>query len=187
MKTTDVNSFTPWTGPCHFYLFSCTDCWIFCLARMFLAYPENEASYRAAIPSRLITAKRLSVCSCCKLQIESWSHQSAFPPYIQNTEIPCPEENLIPAGSQTEGTTWCFSDVSPPHCRKAPCFSTSHCRWHTTPMWDVCLFLSLSFTAFCLFLDWWPWAASPHTSPLFPQLSLYSITPSHALELWGSK
>lgn len=112
---------------------------------MFLAYPENEGSYRAAIPSRLITAKCLSVCSCCKLHIESRSHQSAFPPHIQNTEISGPEENLIPASSQTEGTTWCFSDVSPPHCRKTPCFSSSHCRCHTIPMWGVCLFLLLLF------------------------------------------
>lgn len=47
--------------------------------------------------------------------------------------------------------------------------------------------LSLSSTAFCLFLGWWPWAASPYTSPLFPQLSFHSITPSRVLELWRSK
>lgn len=84
---------------------------------MLLVYLENEASYGVAIPSRLITAKFLCVCSYPKLQIESRSHQSVFPPHIQNTGISCPEENLIPASSQTGVTSWCFSDVSPQHSR----------------------------------------------------------------------
>lgn len=95
---------------------------------MFLVYPENETSYGAAIPSRLITVKPLCVCGYPKLQIESQSLQSMFPPYTQNTGISCPEENLIPAGSQTEVTTQCFSDVSLPHSRKTPHVSSSHYR-----------------------------------------------------------
>lgn len=58
----------------------------------------------------------------------------------------------------------------------------------TIPTWGLCVF-SLSSATFCVFLDWCPWAASPHTSSLFPQLTLHSIAPSHTeyLEAWGSK